>query len=160
MLSTNIGPYAAEMIYKVTIESTICYCSIVCFLEFLTLQFPKFNKCAFKIVYKKNETVNRWCPIINVIKQHCAQEVFKCLNGLAPKVFSDTFEIISHQKETRGNNSKLRLPKVKSESGRKFSFQGALVFNDLPSELMKEISLLNFRQKCKSFFMDYIRTKI
>ena len=142
------------------IESTICYCSSL-FLGISNTaisQIQQIQDRAFKIVYKKNETVNRWCPIINVMKQHCAQEVFKCLNGLAPEVFSDTFEIISHQKETRGNNSKLRLPKVKSESGRKtFSFQGALVFNDLPSELRKEISLLNFRQKCKSFFTDYDR---
>ena len=73
------------------------------------------------------------------MKRYCPQEVFKCLNGLAPKVFSDTFEIISHQKETRGSNSKLRFPKVKSESGRKmFSFQGALVFNDLPRKTKKE----------------------
>ena len=140
LLSTNIGPYAAEMIYKVMIESTICYCSSL-FLGISNTaisQTQQIQDCAFKIVYKKNETVNRWCPIINVMKQHCAQEVFKGLNGLAPKVFSDTFEIISHQKV----NSKLRLPKVKSESGRKtFSFQGALVFNDLPSELRKEISL-------------------
>ena len=44
------------------------------------------------------------------------------------------FEKISHKRETRGNNSKLRLPKVKTEFGRKmFSFQGALIFNKLPA---------------------------
>jgi hypothetical protein len=51
--------------------------------------------------------------------------------------------MFSHQKETRGNNSKLRLQKVKAETGRKmFSFQGALVFNELPEDLRHQIYVL------------------
>jgi hypothetical protein len=44
--------------------------------------------------------------------------------------------MFSHHKETRGNNSK-------AETGRKmFSFQGALVFNELPEDLRHQIYVL------------------
>ncbi len=100
--------------------------------------FQQIQDRTANIVYGTNLTPNRWCSIRNVRKLHCAQEVFKCLNGL-----NGIFSKFSHQKETRGNNSKLRLPKVKTESGRKmFSFQGALVFNELPEDLTNETSLL------------------
>ena len=70
-----------------------------------------------------------------------------------PEKLGGKFEKISHQRETRGNNSKLRLPKVKTESCRKmFSFQGALIFNKLPEDLRNETSLLIFNQKCRKFF--------
>ena len=49
---------------------------------------------------------------------------------------------------------KLRLPKVKTKSGRKmFSFQGALIFNKLPKDLTNETSLLICNQKCRTFFL-------
>ena len=53
---------------------------------------------------------------------------------------------------TRGNNSLLKLPKVKTESGRSmFSFQGALIFNTLHESHRNEVSLANFKRKVKSF---------
>ena len=59
----------------------------------------------------------------------------------------------SHHRETRGNNSTLRLPKVKTKSGRKmFSFQGALIINKLPEDLRNKTSLLIFKHKCRKFF--------
>ena len=58
-----------------------------------------------------------------------------------------------HTREKQEEIMKLRLPKVKTESGRKmFSFQGALIFNKLPEDLRNETSLLIFNQKCRKFF--------
>ncbi|CAB4037008.1 Hypothetical predicted protein [Paramuricea clavata] len=152
----NVSPYVAEKIYKVMIESTLGYCGNL-FLGISNSTANRFQQIqdrAINIVYGTNVTPNRWCSIRNVRKLHCVQEVFKCLNGLVPNQFNGIFNKFSHQKETRGNNSKLRLPKVKTETGRKmFSFQGALVFNELPEDLRNETSLLRFKQKCRNFFM-------
>ena len=58
-----------------------------------------------------------------------------------------------HTREKQEELIKLRLPKVKTESGRKmFSFQGALIFNKLPEDLTNETSLLICNQKCSKFF--------
>ena len=58
------------------------------------------------------------------------------------------FVRFDHGKDTRGNGSRLVLPKVKTESGRKtFAFQGAMIFNGLPTNLMKEPYFVNFKRK-------------
>ena len=152
----NVSPYVAEKIYKVMIESTLGYCGNLFhgISNTTSNRFQQIQDRAANIVYGTNLTPNRWCSIRNVRKLHCAQEVFKCLNGLVPNQFNGIFNKFSHQKETRGNNSKLRLPKVKTESGRKMLlFQGALVFNQLPEDLRNETSLLHFKQRCRNFFM-------
>ncbi len=76
----------------------------------------------------------------------CAQKVFKCLNGRAPKAFENFFTRKSHNVNTRGNNKILVFPKVRTETGRKtFSFQGAKVFNNLQDYLKSETSYLRFK---------------
>ena len=41
--------------------------------------------------------------------------VSKILNNLAPKIFEDIFQLMDHGKNTRGNNSILKLPKARTE---------------------------------------------
>ena len=51
------------------------------------------------------------------------------------------------KKNTRGNNSLLKIPKVRTEVGRKtFAFQGARRFNQLDASAGNETSILKFRQ--------------
>ena len=41
-------------------------------------------------------------PSINHVRnKQCAIEVFKCLHGLAPRIFEKHFERLDHQKDTR-----------------------------------------------------------
>ena len=69
---------------------------------------------------------------MTVRKRRVCVDVFKSLNNTGPEIQLNKFEKFDHGKNTRGNNSLLKLPKVKTESGRSmFSFQGALVFNTL-----------------------------
>ena len=71
-------------------------------------------------------------------------------NKIAPSPFHDYFEQLQHEHHTRGNNANIRLPKVKTESGRKcFKFQGALIFNQLPANLKNEKSIVIFKNKIK-----------
>ena len=48
------------------------------------------------------------------------------------------FQKLSHGKGTRGDDNKLLLPKVKTETARKrFAFQGAVLYNKLPVSFYK-----------------------
>ena len=51
--------------------------------------------------------------INHVRNKRCAIEVFKCLNGLAPKVFENHCKRFNHEKETRGNKSSLVVPRIR-----------------------------------------------
>ena len=56
-----------------------------------------------------------------------------------------------HAKDTQGNGSRLILPKVKAEAGRKtFAFQGALIFNGLPARIRDEHYFLTLKRKIKN----------
>ena len=48
------------------------------------------------------------------------------------------------------------MPKVRSENGKKtFMFQGAKVFNMIPSKMQDSQSLLYFKSKCKDIDFDF-----
>ena len=58
---------------------------------------------------------------------------------------------MEHEKNTTGNQSLLKLPKSRTETGRKrFATQGALIFNDLAKDTMDEKSLLRFKTKLRA----------
>ena len=74
------------------------------------------------------------------------------MNNFGPEIQLKKIEKFAHSKNTRRKNSHLKLPKVKTESGRSmFSFQGALIFNTLHEAHRNEASLANFKRKVKSF---------
>ena len=70
--------------------------------------------------------------------------MFKCVNNIKlPLNFIEYFL----------NNNLLRVPKVRTENGRKsFQFQGVVCFNELPSHIREEVSYLRFKQKCRDHF--------
>jgi hypothetical protein len=79
--------------------------------------------------------------------------MFKCLNGLAPRCYDGYFQKLSHGKGTGGDNNKLILPKVRTETARKlFASQEAVQYNKLPDSLTKETSLLRFKEQCNTIF--------
>ena len=66
------------------------------------------------------------------------------------------FQRVKHSKATRGNEQSLLLPRVKSEAGRKtFAFKGVKIFNEVPSSLKSETSMLKFKSYCKDFNFDF-----
>ena len=79
-------------------------------------------------------------------------DVFK--NNTSPGNFEKYFTRLNHSLHTRGNKSSIKLPKVRTESDWKsFSFQGGLVFNELPQEIRNETSTVRFKNKCKEYFI-------
>ena len=62
-----------------------------------------------------NGVTPNWDIIELTCKQRTSVDVFKILNNLAPKIFEDLFQLMDHGKNTRGNNSILKLPKARTE---------------------------------------------
>ena len=86
---------------------------------------------------RSNKIITNQCTttlddINQIIKRSVVIEVLKCVNDLGPNIFDKYFERFDHTKNTRGNKSLLRIPRVKTEMGRKsFKVLGATLFNKL-----------------------------
>ena len=146
----NISPWVAETIYKVMILPQMLYSSNIMLGMSNThkLQFERIRIRVLAIINGKSQRVI--LPTVNHARnKRCLVEVFKCQNGLAPRLFKDYLKKILHHKETRENNKNLLLPKVRTEAGRKsFLFQGSKLYNKLPDALKQEQSIMNFKRQC------------
>ena len=95
--------------------------------------------------------INKWSSADDTIKRNTLLMVFGCLHCTQPELFDSYFTRMSHCKAIRGNDSLLKLLRMKTESGRKrFNYQGALIFNTLPTNVRDESSVLMFRNKIKT----------
>ena len=153
----NISPSTAETIYKMVILPIMLYCNTI-YLKLSTTNQEKFERIqnrALKVINGQRSSVK--LPSVNETRNRsCVHKVFKCLNGIAPKAFQDYFKRVAHAKCTRANNMNVALPKIRTEYGKKtFAYQGAILFNKLPSDLKTEKSLLRFKSGCKVFKFDF-----
>ena len=145
----HMSPFVAETVFKATVSPVMYYCSNL-FIHKDHQKLQNLQDRANCIVYGRKPY--RWRSVKNEMKL-CVVDVFKCLNGLIPENFDKYFTRTQHCKVTRGNNSLVVLPKVRTESGRKsFMFQGAIMFNQLGNSVRNETSLLRFRHCCKYIF--------
>ena len=149
-----ISPHVALTIYQSMIKPILLYCSPV----LTTLSHTANNKieslqrrCGKYIGHNLNLS-----SILCERKRSVAVKVFKAINSIGPdSLFASDFEFIDHNHGTRSNKSLLRLPRVKTEHGRKrFSFQGSIIFNQLDTASRTERSLIRFRRMVKSFEFD------
>ena len=93
------------------------------------------------------KTRKKWSTFVTQRKQKVAIDVFKAVNDIT---VDSNYKLVSHSINTRGNRSKLVLPSIKTEAGRKLMYyQGALVFNSLPSNIREEKSMINFKKFLK-----------
>jgi len=142
----NLTSIVAESIYKAVIIPSILYCFTI------ALSLPRHREDKLQALQNrasaicfKNGTCN-WTKLSILKDQRAAMEVYKALNGLSPDCFNEMFEKMDHTRFTRGNNSSIRIKRVRTEFGRKsFSHQGSLIFNKLSSEQRNEILIYNFK---------------
>ena len=115
----QIGPLVAESICKAMIRPIIIYCyQLQLGPPMGTIaKLQSIQDRTAKIV-KPYETTEYLESIAEIPKRLVAIDVFKCLNGLAPEQLTQLFNLQQHGKNTRGNNSVLVLPPVRTESGR------------------------------------------
>ena len=109
-------------------------------------KLEKVHERAMLIVDAQNH--NNLESINKALERNAALDVFRCLHKLSPRHFDNYFTKVTHAYNTRGNDSSLQLPKIKTEAGkRSFMFQGALIFNKLPKDVRDEHSLIRFKRK-------------
>ena len=69
--------------------------------------------------------------------------------------FHDYFSVQKHSYHTRGNNTLLKLPKVKLEFERKgFYFFGAKIYNELPNEIRSIKEFKKFKEALKDYLFE------
>ena len=141
----QISPMVAETIFKSMILPLLFYCYPI-FGGISNTWLRKFEslmqKAKFIIKMRK-----KWPTFNTQLRRKIAIGVFKSQNADTGK-----YDMINHTINTRGNNCKFRLPKIRSESGRKLShYQGALIFNSLPENIRKENSFILFKNLVNNY---------
>ena len=84
-----------------------------------------------KIIAPTNNTTLKMDTLVQIPKKRVSINMFKPLNDTCPPPLQSMFQRFDHSKDTQGNGSRLRLPKVKTEASRKtFACQGTLFLMD------------------------------
>ena len=103
---------------------------------------------AQRIVARDSSITLNWDSLEQTRKKRISIDVFKSVNGICTESLKNIFTKFDHGKNTHGNGSLLVLPKVRCESGRRtFAFQGASIYNNLPSDVRNEKYFVNFKRK-------------
>ena len=93
-------------------------------------------------------------PIAN-LKRISNLKRFKCLKRTSIEVMNTCLEPLNHNQYTRNNKYAARIPRVRTEAGKKaFWFQGPKLYNELPNSLRQLDSFITFKYSLKQFYMD------
>ena len=111
----------------------------------------RLNKLEKRIVEASNFLGREAHYSINdLIEKEISILTFKALNGLAPDYLNSKVRMTknSHSHNTRGAaNNHIQIPSSNTKFGVKtFSFRAAKIWNDLPSHISDEKSLLKFKE--------------
>ena len=93
----NINTSTTETIYKLMNLPVMLYCStsFIDVSESRKQRFENIQNRDLKVVNGQRNSVK--LPRVNYVRnRNCEIEVFKCVNGLAPSVYDDYFQRISH----------------------------------------------------------------
>ena len=109
---------------------------------------------AKSIIQDGNTTKNIVLPSLeNETKRRNCIFVRKCLDGNICDEFVNYFNPIVHEIETRNKSFLLRLPQMRTEYGKRSVFyNGAKVYNELPTNIRKEKDFKIFKEKVSSFY--------
>ena len=118
---------AAESVYKAVIVPGILYCStpILKIAETDCRKFESLQNRALKIIYGKQQKDCKLMSIESNKKYKACLLVFKCLKRTSIEVMNTCLEPLNHNLNTRNNKYAARIPRVRTEAGKKaFWFQG------------------------------------
>ena len=143
-----ITPTVAEMIYTSMIKPMFFYCYPLyaslskCYID----KLQSLQDQAVRVI--GTYSLSNLQSIESQYNKRIVLDVYKSLHNIGPNISHQSYSFISHEIETRGNNSLLRLPKVRTEVGKKVSsYRGAIVFNKLNLDMRNEKSFANFKRK-------------
>ena len=125
----------AETIYTTMIVPLLTYYNTNQAKEKNTLKrkLNSFVERASKII--KNNSNKNVCltPLENLAKRQLCVLVRNCLDKSLPENFQGYFDLLQHSLNTRNSNASLKLPKVRTEYGkRSVKFIGSKIYNDIP----------------------------
>ena len=157
-LFTKIRPFlttsAAEQIYNTMIVPIMTYCGSIQLSTSRTQQtsLAKIDRRASTLIYGKTSSKLVKSTYGKIKKQACII-VRKCLNEDVCSPMKCYFQINDNNRVTRNNKLSIRLPKIRLEVGRKtFYYSGAKLYNTLPLEIRKIISLDAFKKQLSTYF--------
>ena len=149
-LRHQISPVVADSIYAVLIKPIFHYCYPVYCNQSNSwkMKFERLHNRANAII---GSTGKHWTSIKTERKRKTVLDVYKILHKIDDS--SDIqYELVNHNINTRGNKSLIRLPKVRTEVGRKTTnYYGAHLFNTLKFEVRNEISYSNFKRNISKY---------
>ena len=134
-------------IYHTMKEPIMLYCAPI------YLGITSYHQKLAQIESKASKIINSDMtkPIVSKLKDRSATEVVKYISG-GKKNTVIQFQHFNHKISTRGNGSRLIIPKTNIEAGRLLlSVQGALLFNKLPEKLWNEKSLITFKNMLRDY---------
>ena len=90
------------------------------------------NNAASKLITRSSLDIDlRILSIEGTIKKKACSLVFDCLHNNVCDAYKNAFERNGHMQNTRNNHVDVKLPKMKTEFGRKsFNFMAAKCFNE------------------------------
>lgn len=146
----KISPSVADTIFTAMVHPLFFYCyPLYCGMNKTWLQKFESLLARAKVVVNSPKSLS-WATIENQRKRKMAIDVFKAVNGMTDN--HEGYELLDHSIRTRSCGNKLRLPKIRTEAGRKVShYQGALIFNSLDTNIRTEKSYVNFKNLLKNF---------
>ncbi len=105
------------------------------------------------------KTLN-WMPLKDRVKYRKSCMVYKSLHELAPKYMGDMFNYVSntHTRDTRSaSRNDLAIPggRHKEVFRQSFAFDGAMIWNSLPSDIRSAESLQSFKS---AYLRHYFKT--
>ena len=103
------------------IQPTLLYCYSLQLSLFqgTTTKLPHKKDRAARIVNPRNKIMS-WDSIEKMWNTRVAIDVFKSLHNLLSKGLNSYFKIHHHEINTRGNGSYVFLPKMRTETGKKY----------------------------------------
>ena len=146
----NTSLHVAEKIYNVMIRPVLFnyYPVYISLGNTAKSKLQSIQDKAQRIVAKDSSITLKWDSLEQTRKKRISVEIFKSVGGISTELLKNIFTTFDHDKNTRGNGSILVLPKVRCESGRKTcAFQGASIYNNIPSDVRDEKDALNFKRK-------------
>ena len=131
-------------------------------------KLSKLQKKAARIITNSDYTIRssqvfetlQWHPIKKLIDKRDLTMMFKILKNVAPNYLTTMFRKCDNSNYSlRSNNLKLSLPKPKTDFlKRSFSYRGAIAWNSLPSEFLREVDKSQTYFSFRNLLNNYYKT--
>ena len=154
---------ATHTLLNAFVLSRLDYCNslLVGVPNYLVDRLQRIQNWAIRLLFKlsRYEHVTfylaeaHWLPVKERINFKILLLVYKCISGQGPSYLNELFSAYIPQRDLRSSDARLLVkPKPKTNTGRRaISFQGPLLWNELPDEVKQANSIESFKKKLKTF---------